>query len=157
MSKNYIVQYIGMCNDMLWHCGCGRCGGTMGAVATCPLEVVKTRLQSSSFSYMSGNLPPPAAQPRPPTTCSTLPRPPYHHDGGSHGSRRLCTSACRPSTQIVHLSQQLPDPPRQRQTLSIFHCLKWVLYCTGICGGVCSKGLSDHSSLMPFFHHLCIG
>lgn len=32
-----------------------RCGGTVGAILTCPLEVVKTRLQSSSLSfYVSG-------------------------------------------------------------------------------------------------------
>ncbi|KAK3869440.1 hypothetical protein Pcinc_025241 [Petrolisthes cinctipes] len=117
--------------DTLIHLFAGGCGGTMGAVATCPLEVVKTRLQSSSFSYMSGSLPPPAAQPRPPTTCSTLPPLPYHHGGGSRGTRRLCTSAFRPCTQIVHLSQQLPDPPRQRQTLSIFHCLKYIVEVEG--------------------------
>ncbi|KAI5628728.1 solute carrier family 25 member 36-A, partial [Silurus asotus] len=32
-----------------------RCGGTVGAILTCPLEVVKTRLQSSSITlYISG-------------------------------------------------------------------------------------------------------
>lgn len=31
-----------------------RCGGTVGAILTCPLEVVKTRLQSSSITlYIS--------------------------------------------------------------------------------------------------------
>lgn len=31
-----------------------RCGGTVGAILTCPLEVVKTRLQSSSVTlYIS--------------------------------------------------------------------------------------------------------
>lgn len=29
---------------------CPRCGGTAGAILTCPLEVVKTRLQSSQVS-----------------------------------------------------------------------------------------------------------
>lgn len=33
---------------------CSRCGGTVGAILTCPLEVVKTRLQSSSITlYIS--------------------------------------------------------------------------------------------------------
>uniref|UniRef100_A0A8C7X7I8 Solute carrier family 25 member 36a n=1 Tax=Oryzias sinensis TaxID=183150 RepID=A0A8C7X7I8_9TELE len=33
---------------------CSRCGGTVGAILTCPLEVVKTRLQSSSITlYVS--------------------------------------------------------------------------------------------------------
>lgn len=35
-------------------CLSARCGGTVGAILTCPLEVVKTRLQSSSITfYMS--------------------------------------------------------------------------------------------------------
>lgn len=29
---------------------CPRCGGTAGAILTCPLEVVKTRLQSSQLT-----------------------------------------------------------------------------------------------------------
>lgn len=29
---------------------CPRCGGTAGAILTCPLEVVKTRLQSSQLA-----------------------------------------------------------------------------------------------------------
>lgn len=103
---------------------CGRCGGTMGAVATCPLEVVKTRLQSSSFSYMGTSLPPPAAQQRGSTTCTTVPQ--HHHRGGG-GVRRLHLTAFTPSgTQIVQLSQQLPNPGGQRQSLSILHCLKYV-------------------------------
>jgi len=32
-------------------CLCFRCGGTVGAILTCPLEVVKTRLQSSSVTF----------------------------------------------------------------------------------------------------------
>uniref|UniRef100_A0A8D2P0V2 Solute carrier family 25 member 36 n=1 Tax=Zosterops lateralis melanops TaxID=1220523 RepID=A0A8D2P0V2_ZOSLA len=38
-----------------WHLFCGQeCGGTVGAILTCPLEVVKTRLQSSSVTlYIS--------------------------------------------------------------------------------------------------------
>lgn len=34
--------------DTLVHLFAGGCGGTVGAILTCPLEVVKTRLQSSS-------------------------------------------------------------------------------------------------------------
>ncbi|XP_063885950.1 solute carrier family 25 member 36-A-like isoform X1 [Scylla paramamosain] len=106
-----------------------RCGGTMGAVATCPLEVVKTRLQSSSFNYMSGSLPPPAAQQRGSTTCPTVPQ--HHHRGGG-GLRRLhTTTAFTSGTQIVQLSQQLPNPPGQRQSLSIFHCLKYIVEVEG--------------------------
>ncbi|MPC17542.1 Solute carrier family 25 member 36-A [Portunus trituberculatus] len=107
-----------------------RCGGTMGAVATCPLEVVKTRLQSSSFTYMSGSLPPPAAQQRGSTTCPTVPQ--HHHHRGGGGLRRLhTTTAFTSGTQIVQLSQQLPNPPGRRQSLSILHCLKYIVEVEG--------------------------
>uniref|UniRef100_A0A3Q3K8Z5 Solute carrier family 25 member 36 n=1 Tax=Monopterus albus TaxID=43700 RepID=A0A3Q3K8Z5_MONAL len=40
--------------DTLVHLFAGGCGGTVGAIFTCPLEVVKTRLQSSSITlYVS--------------------------------------------------------------------------------------------------------
>uniref|UniRef100_A0A3Q2E588 Uncharacterized protein n=1 Tax=Cyprinodon variegatus TaxID=28743 RepID=A0A3Q2E588_CYPVA len=40
--------------DTLVHLFAGGCGGTVGAIVTCPLEVVKTRLQSSSITlYVS--------------------------------------------------------------------------------------------------------
>ncbi|KAF2352533.1 Mitochondrial substrate/solute carrier [Trinorchestia longiramus] len=87
--------------DTLIHLFAGGCGGTMGAIATCPLEVVKTRLQSSSFSVMMGSLPPAAAtRHSKATTCHTLPP-----------RRRLCTSSVPSSaSQVVHLSQ--PADPR---------------------------------------------
>ncbi|XP_037790460.1 solute carrier family 25 member 36-like [Penaeus monodon] len=110
--------------DTLIHLFAGGCGGTMGAVVTCPLEVVKTRLQSSTFGIMS-NLPPPAAQQRGSTTCTTLP--PIHSRGGN--TRRLCTSAIKTGTQVVHLSQQLPNP--RPHTLSLFHCLKYIVEVEG--------------------------
>ncbi|XP_049723164.1 solute carrier family 25 member 36 isoform X2 [Elephas maximus indicus] len=37
--------------DTLVHLFAGGCGGTVGAILTCPLEVVKTRLQSSSLTF----------------------------------------------------------------------------------------------------------
>nr|XP_061797659.1 solute carrier family 25 member 36-A-like isoform X2 [Nerophis lumbriciformis] len=37
--------------DTLVHLFAGGCGGTVGAILTCPLEVVKTRLQSSSIGF----------------------------------------------------------------------------------------------------------
>ncbi|XP_076828263.1 solute carrier family 25 member 36-A [Brachyhypopomus gauderio] len=40
--------------DTLVHLFAGGCGGTVGAILTCPLEVVKTRLQSSTMTlYIS--------------------------------------------------------------------------------------------------------
>ncbi|XP_068173871.1 solute carrier family 25 member 36-A-like isoform X1 [Antennarius striatus] len=41
--------------DTLVHLFAGGCGGTVGAILTCPLEVLKTRLQSSTITlYVSG-------------------------------------------------------------------------------------------------------
>ncbi|XP_072297340.1 solute carrier family 25 member 36-A-like [Eucyclogobius newberryi] len=37
--------------DTLVHLFAGGCGGTVGAILTCPLEVVKTRLQSSTITF----------------------------------------------------------------------------------------------------------
>ncbi|XP_078266949.1 solute carrier family 25 member 36-like isoform X1 [Rhinoraja longicauda] len=37
--------------EPLIHLFAGGCGGTVGAILTCPLEVVKTRLQSSSVTF----------------------------------------------------------------------------------------------------------
>ncbi|XP_043925939.1 solute carrier family 25 member 36 [Protopterus annectens] len=37
--------------ETLVHLFAGGCGGTVGAILTCPLEVVKTRLQSSSITF----------------------------------------------------------------------------------------------------------
>lgn len=44
-----------LCHLHLFYlCLSARCGGTVGAILTCPLEVVKTRLQSSSITlYVS--------------------------------------------------------------------------------------------------------
>jgi len=42
--------------DTLIHLAAGGIGGTTGAILTCPLEVVKTRLQSSNSGF--GGLPP---------------------------------------------------------------------------------------------------
>ncbi|KAJ8371059.1 hypothetical protein SKAU_G00110870 [Synaphobranchus kaupii] len=39
--------------DTLLHLFAGGCGGTVGAIVTCPLEVLKTRLQSSGISLRS--------------------------------------------------------------------------------------------------------
>lgn len=60
-SVSASVSQLGLLNvsyvtSNLFHlCPSARCGGTVGAILTCPLEVVKTRLQSSSITlYMSG-------------------------------------------------------------------------------------------------------
>ncbi|XP_006013231.1 solute carrier family 25 member 36 isoform X1 [Latimeria chalumnae] len=43
--------------DTLVHLFAGGCGGTVGAILTCPLEVVKTRLQSSGITFRPLYLP----------------------------------------------------------------------------------------------------
>ncbi|XP_005986030.1 solute carrier family 25 member 33 [Latimeria chalumnae] len=43
--------------DTLLHLFAGGCGGTVGAIITCPLEVIKTRLQSSSLALRPVYLP----------------------------------------------------------------------------------------------------
>lgn len=111
--------------DTFIHLFAGGCGGTMGAIATCPLEVVKTRLQSSHFSVMMGNLPPAAASRRTnATTCNTIPP-----------RRSLCTSAAPTSaSQVVHLSQHLPPNPgpgHHPRTLSLVHCLRYIVEVEG--------------------------
>ncbi|CAL8367371.1 unnamed protein product [Boreogadus saida] len=42
--------------DTLVHLFAGGCGGTVGAILTCPLEVVKTRLQSSHVTFYISNV-----------------------------------------------------------------------------------------------------
>lgn len=95
----------------------------MGAIVTCPLEVVKTRLQSSTFVTMV-SLPPPATMCGSAATCSTLPYP----RSSSSSSRKLSTTSGANRSQVVHLSHQFPgsDPPRNNvpKTMSLFHCLK---------------------------------
>ncbi|XP_051895195.1 solute carrier family 25 member 33 [Pristis pectinata] len=43
--------------DTLLHLFAGGCGGTVGAIVTCPLEVIKTRLQSSGLTLRSVYIP----------------------------------------------------------------------------------------------------
>ncbi|XP_043930378.1 solute carrier family 25 member 33-like [Protopterus annectens] len=43
--------------DTLLHLFAGGCGGTVGAIVTCPLEVIKTRLQSSGVSFRAFYVP----------------------------------------------------------------------------------------------------
>uniref|UniRef100_A0A3B1IF53 Solute carrier family 25 member 36b n=1 Tax=Astyanax mexicanus TaxID=7994 RepID=A0A3B1IF53_ASTMX len=47
----YIYIYCYICLSLSLSLSLCRCGGTVGAILTCPLEVVKTRLQSSSITF----------------------------------------------------------------------------------------------------------
>ncbi|XP_042199627.1 solute carrier family 25 member 33 [Callorhinchus milii] len=44
-------------SDTLLHLFAGGCGGTVGAIVTCPLEVIKTRLQSSGLTLRQVYIP----------------------------------------------------------------------------------------------------
>ncbi|VEN38726.1 unnamed protein product [Callosobruchus maculatus] len=61
--------------DTVIHLIAGGVAGTTGAIITCPLEVVKTRLQSSKNSFVIvrdiSNIP--GESPHPKTTCRTVP------------------------------------------------------------------------------------
>ncbi|XP_018577340.1 mitochondrial carrier protein Rim2 isoform X2 [Anoplophora glabripennis] len=86
--------------DTVIHLVAGGVAGTTGAIVTCPLEVVKTRQQSSRNSFVIvrdlSNIP--GESPLPKTTCRTVP------------DQRRYTS-----------------PPSQIQTLSIVQCLRHII------------------------------
>ncbi|GFG31793.1 hypothetical protein Cfor_04230 [Coptotermes formosanus] len=85
--------------DTVIHLVAGGVAGTVGAIVTCPLEVVKTRLQSSTcgFHVQKVCLPKIAAPGvnNSQVTCKTI---------LPHQRRRLTTSAARNSTQILAIS-----------------------------------------------------
>lgn len=87
--------------------------GTVGAIVTCPLEVVKTRLQSSCSGFQI----PKIAQDMhdsSKTTCRTVPE----------QRRRLWTSSCRRSLQVVALSGYVP---RTSTSVSLVQCLRHIV------------------------------
>lgn len=97
----------------------------MGAIVTCPLEVVKTRLQSSRSCFAQNIVMPNIAQENggpQKTTCQTVP--PVQR-------RRLWTSShsCRP--QVVALSGYVAaskdQQPRPNQSMSLFQCLRHII------------------------------
>ncbi|XP_064459687.1 mitochondrial carrier protein Rim2-like isoform X2 [Ornithodoros turicata] len=58
--------------DAIVHLLAGGLGGTAGAIATCPLEVVKTRLQSSVANFNYAYVPPNASATAPPNIVGSL-------------------------------------------------------------------------------------
>ena len=114
-----MVRIFFIVNDTFFY---SRCGGTVGAIATCPLEVVKTRLQSSNFCVMGSYLPPPAARQGSSTTCPTISS---QDISNRSGHRRFCTvGRMNQTAQVVHLSHQFPEPNPSPRTLSLLRCLK---------------------------------
>ncbi|GAB0096327.1 Mitochondrial carrier protein Rim2 [Sergentomyia squamirostris] len=118
--------------DTLIHLIAGGVAGTVGAVATCPLEVVKTRLQSSSAFLSAG--------PRVPelpggggsvshavnsnastTTSDAILRPEQR--------RRLCTTILRKRPQIIAISSC--GISSSAKSMSIMQCLKHIIQSEG--------------------------
>lgn len=106
-----------MSYDLSIHLLAGGLGGTAGAIATCPLEVVKTRLQSSvaTFHYLS-------ASPGAPQAAV-----------GSLAERlgfNACT--CGPSTGSFTTSVINTDPRSSRvPSIGIWRCLKQIVEMEG--------------------------
>ncbi|KAG7207906.1 hypothetical protein KM043_009497 [Ampulex compressa] len=107
--------------DTAIHLVAGGVAGTAGAIVTCPLEVVKTRLQSSS----SGFYPPPVNKEFTSghVTCNGFPTPEQR--------RRLCTTGC-PRYSLVALSHcgtSTPpgSNPHAHPAPGIYQCIRYII------------------------------
>ena len=93
-----------------------RIGGTVGAVLTCPLEVVKTRLQSSVATfqpvYISN-----VAQ------VNLIPNSYLNINGQVHVHTDAC-SACRAAQSAVSASAERALFAARRQSFGLFYCLR---------------------------------
>ncbi|CAH1377059.1 hypothetical protein MTP99_018476 [Tenebrio molitor] len=101
--------------DSVIHLIAGGVAGTVGAIVTCPLEVVKTRQQSSNSGFhhlpQIAQEPPGGSQ----TTCRTV----YPAQ-----RRRLWTTTRHSRPQVVALSGYVTS---SSNTLSIVQCLKHII------------------------------
>ncbi|XP_063244226.1 mitochondrial carrier protein Rim2 [Bacillus rossius redtenbacheri] len=102
--------------DTFIHLVAGGVAGTVGAIVTCPLEVVKTRLQSSHGGFV---VLPRIAAPGDGShvTCRTMP-PPCQR-------RRITTVAPRSSTQILAISSL--QGPSGSQSMGLVQCLRHIV------------------------------
>lgn len=105
----------------------------MGAIVTCPLEVVKTRQQSSCSGF---HIPKIAEVASDGTTCKTT---------GAQQRRRFWTSSYRPSAQVVALSGYVPHT----NSVSLIQCLKHIIKYEG------PLALFKGSSFWPLRYSLC--
>lgn len=125
------------------HLFAGGIAGTAGAVVTCPLEVVKTRLQSSSASFIH-SLPPRIAT----KTISGLGEERakrianenhQHHNQlrtaaanpDHHSSRRVCPSSILSRRRPSILAIPQCGLSTSVQSISIWHCLKHIVQTEG--------------------------
>lgn len=107
--------------DTAIHLIAGGVAGTTGAIVTCPLEVVKTRLQSSS----SGFYPPPVNKEFTSghVTCKSFPTPEQR--------RRLCTGGYPRYSFLAlsHCGVSTPPggSPHTHPTPGIYQCIRYII------------------------------
>ncbi|XP_076359381.1 solute carrier family 25 member 36-A-like [Tachypleus tridentatus] len=107
-------------NDTVIHLVAGGIGGTTGAIVTCPLEVVKTRLQSSVANFSNVNV-----TPVPPSPVGRL-------NGVSHQCQLHTCIILRNSTSARIENSFLPvvsggSLNTRQQRFGIWQCLKHIV------------------------------
>lgn len=125
--------------DTFIHLFAGGIAGTAGAVVTCPLEVVKTRLQSSSAPFIH-SLPLPSSEERGKLiatndhhhqlrTSTTTANSDHHHN---HSSRqRVCPSSILSRRRPSILAIPQCGLSTSVQSISIWQCLKHIVQTEG--------------------------
>ncbi|CAK9817876.1 Mitochondrial carrier protein Rim2 [Anthophora plagiata] len=107
--------------DTAIHLFAGGVAGTAGAIVTCPLEVVKTRLQSSS----SGFYPPPINKELTSghVTCKSFPK--------SEQRRKLCTGGYTRHALVAlsHFGSSMPPggSPHSHSTPGVYQCIRYIV------------------------------
>lgn len=100
--------------DTVIHLVAGGVAGTVGAIVTCPLEVVKTRQQSSTSGFHV-EVPKIAAEGHnTQVTCKTVP--PEH-------KRRICTASLQRGSQVMTFSGY----GLQSKSMSLMQCLRHIV------------------------------
>ncbi|XP_031364016.1 mitochondrial carrier protein Rim2 isoform X1 [Apis dorsata] len=113
--------------DTAIHLIAGGVAGTTGAIVTCPLEVVKTRLQSSS----SGFYPPPVNKELTSghVTCKSFPKPEQR--------RRLCTGGYTRHALIAlshfgAFASSGGSSPHSHSAPGVYQCIRYIVQNEGI-------------------------
>jgi len=87
-----------------------RIGGTVGAVLTCPLEVVKTRLQSSVATFQ-------------PLYLQTVPSNIHLISSGPHSLKCGVHTAVTASSQTINAEGALQLA--HSRSVGLYYCLRW--------------------------------
>ncbi|XP_065215023.1 solute carrier family 25 member 36 [Planococcus citri] len=109
--------------DTLVHLVAGGVAGTIGAVVTCPLEVVKTRLQSSTNTFIYDNVQVPKIASNDGntshTTCKTI---------SSEQRRHISTFNHRFSNHVLSFSHHSTPPSyHSNQSMGLVQCIKNII------------------------------